>query len=84
MKITKLGDNEVKVIKTKKIKDTKGKQVEIDAEPIYYGQKKIDGERAAIQAQISMFSDPDEIAKQLSSLQARLSDLDLIEQELNS
>lgn len=83
MKIEKLADNQVRVIKQKKTKDTNNKDVYIDDEPIEYGQKKVDNEREMLQGMIDFYNDPKKIADEIANLQQRLSDLNLIEQELN-
>lgn len=85
MKVKKIGDNEIEVNKIKKVYDDidKTKFVEVDGEPVVYGQKKIDYEREALQTQIDFLNDKEKRAVQIANLQAQLDDLDLIEQELN-
>lgn len=82
MKIEKLGNNQVKVIRQKTIKDTAGKSVIIDDEPVEYGIGKLNYEKEAIQAQIDFWSTPANVQKHITELQAQLDNLNLIDLEL--
>jgi len=83
MKFEKLGENKVQITRTKKIKDNKGKEFEVDTDPVEYGLGKLNNERASIQRQIEIYSDPRNITKLIANLQAQLEELDLIEEEIN-
>jgi len=83
MKVEKLGENKIQITRTKKMKDTKGKIFEVETDPVEYGLGKINNERASIQKQIDIYSDPKNITKLIANLQAQLDELDLIEQEIN-
>ena len=85
MKIEKFGDNKVLVTKTKKIYDNKDKDkyIEVDDEPFEISQAGVDRAIEDIQAQIDFLNDPEKRASQIALLEEQLSDLNLIEQELN-
>ena len=69
MKAEKIADNHWKITKTKKIKDTKGKDVEIDDEPIEIGTQGIGKMIADRQAMIDFWSDKKKRDKQLADWQ---------------
>lgn len=85
MKIEKIGENRIRVTKTKKLYDktNKTKFIEVDDEPFEIGITGITEQKEALQAQIDYLNDPAKRATQIAALQTQLDELDLIEQELN-
>ena len=83
MKVEKIGTNQVKVTYSKTVKDTSGKNVEIDGDVVEYGRSKIEGDKAIVQAQITAWSRPTAVTEHLANLNAKLAELNQIEQTLN-
>lgn len=90
MRITRVGQNEVEVIKTRLMSSASGargmkSEVEVldESTKVFYGRQKIEAERRVIQAELECWSDPRKVEEKINDLRAKLSELDEIEQELN-
>jgi len=69
MKVEKIADNHWKITKTKKIKDIKGKEFEIDDEPVEIGTEGIQQQIDIKSGLISFWSNKANIDKQLADWQ---------------
>ena len=80
MKLEKLGDNQVKVTQTKILKDTKGKEVEIEDtdSAVEYGLSKVEAELEQQQQLKSAYQHKDFVKNAVAQCDARIAELNEI------
>lgn len=86
MRLIKEDENKVAVYYPRVVEDAStGEDIETydRQDVVYYGQSKVDSERANIQAQIDFYADTNAVRDAVANLNTKKSDLDLIEDKLN-